>query len=824
MKLPKKKTELAPQAVLILDKDAGMLKLVKNYIETLGTREIVTVTEADEAWERLTTQPFDVVIMDWKMKAPGGLAMYERIRSDERMEILPIILISGFVTKDDITIAKMDPNSRFLVKPFTEEILLAIIKRAHSNGVAEREKHVANGRAVVQPVKDIATQAVEDLTAGGKTDLGLMVQKGQGQGTDWTTTQERQDTSTGPNVRFARGQQPSGEFEIRVEKPVVGGNMDHKLAAHKSLNDNEIRRQRHLANGDMEIRQERNQTTGEFSKRTSKDPPTVTGQDMKITVNNHIQDMDIRQQRPQSTASGGDAKQVAAPQGTKFELRQSGHNIASVAGLQQTPPGMPGLDDMVFADDTSSIEDDLNQTLDNEGAAAAAVGVADQPIEVVPAPAELPAAPPPDINYFDNPPKAVDPIKAIPERVLIIDSDLAAVQMIENYMRAIGTKECDKFTNGRDAWEAIRNKEYDLIVMDWKQKGMSGLCLYNRIRSERRSVRVPVIVTSGFVHKEDFRLLDESSYTNFLEKPFSMGVFGKALNETIQESSGHTRTLNKIVELLTKALAEKRDVVTVIKGILREVPNAHQFVTAAGQFFFAKGMLVEAEKTLKIAHKLQPDSVAIMSELGKVYHRANRPQEAYTILKKANKFSPGAIERLCLLGEVGLNLSNTDEARKYFKEALQIDDEHVVANAGVTVANNLAEHIKDQGHSQSVTAKFASSLNIIGITFVRNQMATRGIEQYRAAMCFVHDQGVLAKVHFNLGMAYLRSKSLEDAEKWFESAAKLADVDFTKASVFADRVKAMRGGVVKPTLLGESGMLGYAEEAEEDIDVGLKVG
>lgn len=69
MKSPKKKKSeiTVPQAVLILDKDAGMLKLVKNYVETLGTREVVTVTEAEEAWEKLTSQPFDIVIMDWKM-------------------------------------------------------------------------------------------------------------------------------------------------------------------------------------------------------------------------------------------------------------------------------------------------------------------------------------------------------------------------------------------------------------------------------------------------------------------------------------------------------------------------------------------------------------------------------------------------------------------------------------------------------------------------------------------------------------------------------------------------------------------------------------
>src|SRR5690606_27379244 len=127
-----------------------------------------------------------------------------------------------------------------------------------------------------------------------------------------------------------------------------------------------------------------------------------------------------------------------------------------------------------------------------------------------PAPSEPPPGPVQATSYFDDPPKAVDPVKAVPDRVLIVDSDQAAVLMIENYMRAIGTREFDKFNNGKEAWDAICARDYDLIVMDWKQKGMSGLCLYNRIRAERRTVRVPVIVMSGFVHKEDFRLLDES--------------------------------------------------------------------------------------------------------------------------------------------------------------------------------------------------------------------------------------------------------------------------------------------------------------------------
>lgn len=322
------------------------------------------------------------------------MAMYERIRGDERMAILPIVLISGFVTKDDITIAKTDPHSRFLVKPFTEEILLTIIKRSHIAGVKEREEDIAAGGAVVQSAKDIAAAAINEATVGGKNDLGLMVQKGPGQGSEWTTTQARENLGSGPNVRISRDAQPDGEFEFHLENPAVGGNYDHRMSAHAPLND-------------MEIRQQRDQGAGEFSIQTHKEVTAATGSDLKVSADNHLQDFEIRQERPAPTASGGVATQSAAPtgaewtmrqsvpaqvsggeatqkslgQGTEFEFRQQGHNVAPVAGLQPGAPAeVQGLDDLVFIDDVDSIERDLQQAGSPVTAPGAEVGVADQPV------------------------------------------------------------------------------------------------------------------------------------------------------------------------------------------------------------------------------------------------------------------------------------------------------------------------------------------------------------------------------------------------------------------------------------------------------------
>jgi hypothetical protein len=45
--------------------------------------------------------------------------------------------------------------------------------------------------------------------------------------------------------------------------------------------------------------------------------------------------------------------------------------------------------------------------------------------------------------------------------------------------------------------------------MQWSLREVSGLALYSRLRGQKKTKHTPIIVTSGQVKTEDFRLFDE---------------------------------------------------------------------------------------------------------------------------------------------------------------------------------------------------------------------------------------------------------------------------------------------------------------------------
>ena len=314
----------------------------------------------------------------------------------------------------------------------------------------------------------------------------------------------------------------------------------------------------------------------------------------------------------------------------------------------------------------------------------------------------------------------------------------------------------------------------------------------------------PAIILSGLSHREDFRILDESKSTKFIDKPFQIQIFDKLVKDTFLEKASYKVTTEKMGSILEQARGDEKKIVGVIKNVLQSTPNAFQFIASAGKFLSAQNDLGSAEKVLKIALRLDPKSVTIMSELAKVYHRQNRTSEAFKLLERAQQFSPDNIERLCQLGEVGLSLQDVDKARGYFKKALDIDEDNIQANAGITLSDNIEEHLSNEGKgSLPVNQKLASTCNIVGITYVRNKKMQKGIEQYEAAMAFTHDKQTTARLQFNLGMAYLRSENFGKALKTFEKAAANAGPDFDKAAIYAQKIKDYEaGGSLKDLIEG----------------------
>lgn len=611
-------------SVLIVESDQGMQNLIGIYLRKAGARPVVIETWDAKAQEEIRLGQFDLAIIDWKTKIHPSLDLYKLLRVIPASTKMPIIFISGQITRNDIAKTSHDPLTKFVIKPFTEELLF-------------------------KAIRELSKKTFE-VRAQGKSQI--RIHKG--------------DKPQG----LASAQIITGEKASKATLDLYQGGGAHAMNASMT----------ELSSGDM------------------------------------ISDIDLDEDK-------------------KIEDKS-----------QEKDPSLSYA--KKSRADASTFDYRLMQKLSNHGK--------------------------------EKGEAAID--------VLVIDDDQALTTLVQNHLSEVKTDYVEVCGNAVDGWNSIQKYNYQLIIMDWRCKGLSGLCLYNRIRSRPESQKTPILILTGGIERDNFKMIEDKKCTLVLEKPFELKVFEKAVDSIRRLESSDLKMVELVVRTIDGCEGDKKKILSQIIAVGAKVPSKFDFYLASGQYLIHQGDYPLALKVLEGASKLDPENVTVMTELAKVYLRLNRPTDSLKLLDIANQFSPGNIQRLCLMGEAGLDLFDTDKARAYFNDALEIDSENLSARRGATLADNLASFSATQTF-KPLKEQFASTLNLIGITLIKNGQIEKGIEQYHCAMAFIHDGPTLAKLQFNLGLAYHRHGNKSMAIEWLEEALKNANNLFPKASQWIVRIR-----------------------------------
>ncbi|MEP7381503.1 MAG: response regulator [Gemmatimonadota bacterium] len=124
---------------------------------------------AESALVMLEATEFDVVISDIRMPAMGGLELLQCIRS--RWPLTKVVLLTGYGTVDTAVDAMRNGACDYITKPFDNDEIIRILRRALATG------SVAGGFDVAAVVGDVAAAvANEDLLTGVKHALDVLVQ------------------------------------------------------------------------------------------------------------------------------------------------------------------------------------------------------------------------------------------------------------------------------------------------------------------------------------------------------------------------------------------------------------------------------------------------------------------------------------------------------------------------------------------------------------------------------------------------------------------------------------------------------------------------
>src|SRR6266849_5227524 len=121
--------------ILVVDDDSGVRESFRLILE--DRYDLLEAVDGKQALDRLRTSPIDLVLLDIRLPEMDGIEVLERMKSvDDGVEVILVTAVKTVRTAvDAMKLGAFD----YLTKPFDEDELLTIIRRALEKRSLERE-------------------------------------------------------------------------------------------------------------------------------------------------------------------------------------------------------------------------------------------------------------------------------------------------------------------------------------------------------------------------------------------------------------------------------------------------------------------------------------------------------------------------------------------------------------------------------------------------------------------------------------------------------------------------------------------------------------
>lgn len=142
-------------SLLIAESDAPMRIALVNQLQAVGFRSVRGAANGVEAMQMMMAEPVQLIVSELDMPYMNGLALLETMRTDERTQGVPFVLMSGGLDRQSAEQAIRLGIGDLLIKPFTTkrlfERMLKVLKRERTTGAGDEKQE---DRATILVVDD----------------------------------------------------------------------------------------------------------------------------------------------------------------------------------------------------------------------------------------------------------------------------------------------------------------------------------------------------------------------------------------------------------------------------------------------------------------------------------------------------------------------------------------------------------------------------------------------------------------------------------------------------------------------------------------------
>jgi two-component system, OmpR family, phosphate regulon response regulator PhoB len=135
---------LTDPRVLIVDDDPDIREVVTAMLEAVGLM-VVAVESGEDALDRVLSEAFDLLVLDWNLPSMTGLDLCRALRKDPGLAGLPVLFLTANDSSQDMVEAFASGGDDYVVKPFRAPELgariFSLLRRARRGSGGDASSH-----------------------------------------------------------------------------------------------------------------------------------------------------------------------------------------------------------------------------------------------------------------------------------------------------------------------------------------------------------------------------------------------------------------------------------------------------------------------------------------------------------------------------------------------------------------------------------------------------------------------------------------------------------------------------------------------------------
>ena len=128
-------------------------------------------------------------------------------------------------------------------------------------------------------------------------------------------------------------------------------------------------------------------------------------------------------------------------------------------------------------------------------------------------------------------------------KILLLEDEYSLRISIEEFLADIGY-EVDGFTDGLEAYDAIYEKAYDLLLLDINVPSLSGLELLRKLRAD--TLKMPAIFLTSMTDMQDLKEGYKRGCCDYIRKPFDLEELELRIEQALASFAGDESSLVNI--------------------------------------------------------------------------------------------------------------------------------------------------------------------------------------------------------------------------------------------------------------------------------------